>query len=135
LLSVDTTIAGRKQSRTAVAAGALLDTWTAHSWNEGIRVDCLGALDRLTVTTRHSTYEIIVLAHGSSEVMVRGGDFFPEFTRARVSGSSLGGSFLKLHTVHVGFRMELADGTRSIVTSPVRDISLTTEVGFATQVM
>ncbi len=132
---MDTTIAGRKQRRTAVASSALLDTWTAHPWDEGVRVDRLGALDRLTVTTRHSTYELIVLSPGTSEVMVRGGAFFPEFTRARVSGSSLGGSFLKLHTVHVGFRMELADGSRSIITSPVRDISLATGVGSAKQIM
>jgi len=50
---------------------------------------------------------------------VRGGAFFPEFTRVRVAGSSLGGSFLKLHGVYLGFRMELADGGRMIVTSPV----------------
>jgi hypothetical protein len=121
---VDTTVGGLKQTRTLVSAGALLDTWTAHSWAEGIRVDRLTALDRLTVTTRHSTYELIVLSPTTAEVMVRGGSFFPEFTRARVSGSSLGGSFLKLHTIHRGFRMELADGMRSVVTSPVQDLSL-----------
>jgi hypothetical protein len=121
---VNTTISGRRQSQTAVSSSAVLDTWTAHPWDEGIRVDRLGALDRLTVTTLHSTYELIVLNPGTAEVMVRGGAFFPDFTRARVSGSSLGGSFLKLHTVHVGFRMEIADGARSIVTSPVRDLSV-----------
>ena len=122
---MDTTIRIPKRPGTVVNSGALLDTWTAHPWDEGVRVDRLCCHDRLTVTTRHSTYELIILAPASAEVMVRGGAFFPEFTRARVSGSSLGGSFLKLHTIHLGFRMELADGSRAIITSPVKDVSLT----------
>src|SRR5262245_61658785 len=134
-LAMDTTVGGPRQSGALVAASALLDTWTSQSWDDGVRIDRLTSLDRLTVTTRHSTYELIVLTPATSEVMVRGGAFFPEFTRARVSGSSLGGSFLKLHTIHAGFRMELADGARSIVTSPVQDISITSEGGPANQVM
>ena len=73
--------------------------------------------------------ELIVLTPGTAEVMVRGGAFFPEFTRARISGSSLGGSFLKLHTIHEGFRMELAEGGRVVITSPVQDVSLTSGDG------
>ena len=111
------------RSGNLVSAGALLDTWTSHDWSDGVRVDRLVALDRLDVTTCNSKYEIIVLAPSTADVMVRGGAFFPEFTRARVAGSSLGGSFLKLHTIHPGFRLELADGSRCIVTSPVRHIT------------
>jgi hypothetical protein len=55
--------------------------------------------------------------------MVRGGAFFPDFTRVRVAGSSLGGSFLKLHGIYIGFRMELADGARMVVTSPVETVT------------
>jgi hypothetical protein len=132
---VDTTIGAPRQTRTLVSTGALLETWTAHSWAEGIRVDRLSTLDRLTVTTRHSTYEIIVLSPANAEVMVRGGSFYPEFTRARVSGSSLGGSFLKLHTIHRGFRMELADGSRSVITSPVQDLSVAPARSSREQVM
>jgi hypothetical protein len=40
-----------------------------------------------------------------------------------VAGSSLGGSFLKVHGIYVGFRMELSDGSRMIVTSPVEEVS------------
>jgi hypothetical protein len=53
---------------------------------------------------------------------VRGGKFFPEFTDAHVAGSSLGGSFLKLRGIYVGFCLELHRGTHTIVTSPVRSI-------------
>jgi hypothetical protein len=76
------------------------------------------------VRTLNSTYELVVVTPGNAEVAVRGGAFFPSFARVHVAGSSLGGSFLKLHSIHVGFRMELVSAAQSIVTSPVQDISL-----------
>ena len=105
-------------------SSAVLRTWQEHPWTDGISVDELSPLDRLIVHTRHSIYEVITTAAGSAEVLVRGGSFFPEFTSARLSGCSLGGSFLKLRSVHVGFCMEFALDRRVIVTSPVRSISL-----------
>ena len=113
---------GKGTTDDLVPSGALLDTWSAHGWSDGILVSRLAAFDRLTIRTRHSTYELIVVAPEGAEVLVRGGAFFPEFTRARVAGSSLGGSFLKLHGIYPGFRMELSDGARMIVTSPVEMI-------------
>ena len=106
-----------------VPAGALLDTWSAHAWSDGIMVDRLSALDRLIIRTRHSLYEIVIMAPETAEVLVRGGAYFPVFTRAKVAGSSLGGSFLKVHGIYVGFRMELSDGARMIVTSPVEEVA------------
>ena len=105
-------------------SSAVLRTWQEHPWAEGVAVDQLAPLDRLIVNTHHSTYEVIATAAGSAEVLVRGGSFFPEFTSARLSGCSLGGSFLKLRSVHVGFCMEFALDRRVIVTSPVRAISI-----------
>ena len=102
-----------------VPSGALLDTWTARGWTDGLLISQLSAFDHLVIRTRHSTYEMVVISPEGAEVMVRGGAFFPEFTRVRVAGSSLGGSFLKLHGIYLGYRMELADGARMIVTSPV----------------
>jgi len=102
-----------------VPSGALLDTWTARGWTDGLLISQLSAFDHLVIRTRHSTYEMVIVSPEGAEVMVRGGTFFPEFTRVRVAGSSLGGSFLKLHGIYLGFRMELADGARMIVTSPV----------------
>jgi hypothetical protein len=119
-----TTITNEAKASSLVPSGALLDTWTAHQWQDGVRVDRLIAMDRLMIRTQNSTYEIIVVAAGTADVVVRGGAFFPEFTRARVAGSSLGGSLLKLHSIHVGFRMELADGQRTIWTSPVRHVAM-----------
>jgi hypothetical protein len=107
-----------------VATGALLDRWAGHDWRDGMHIGELLPLDRLTIRTLNSTYEIVVVTPESADVAVRGGAFFPTFARVQVAGSSLGGSFLKLHSIHLGFRMELVFNARSIVTSAVQEISI-----------
>ena len=109
---------------TAVPAAAVLSTWNSHSWDNGLHIEQLTALDRLTVLTQHSTYDIVIVSPATGEVLVRGGEFFPEFTSVRLAGSTLGGSFLKMRSVHLGFRIEFAVGRGVIVTSPVRTISV-----------
>lgn len=118
----------------AVPASAVLSSWQAYAWRDGIQVDQLAALDRVTVRTRHSTYEIILLAPASAEILVRGGEFFPTFTRARLAGCTLGGSFLKLRSIHVGFHMEFALAEGVIITSPVSTISLVSPVASSRRV-
>jgi hypothetical protein len=118
---MDTTIIRRQ---TAVPASATLSAWQHHPWSDGVSIDQLSPLDRLIVRTRHSLYEIVATDAGSAEVLVRGGSFFPEFTPVRLAGASLGGSFLKLRSVHVGFAIEFACDMRAIITSPVRSISI-----------
>jgi hypothetical protein len=78
---------------------------------EGIQIDALQDLEMLTVRTRNSTYEIMVLRPRTGDVLVRGGLFFPAYTLARLAGSSLGGSIFKRHGVYVGFSMELQQST------------------------
>lgn len=124
---------GQANADDLVPSGALLDTWSAHGWSNGVLISRMAAFDRLTIRTRHSTYELIIVAPETAEVLVRGGAFFPDFTRARVAGSSLGGSFLKLHGIYPGFRMELSDGARMIVTSPVRQVEKIKEAGTGTR--
>ena len=109
---------------TAVPASAVLSAWNDYTWRDGIRVDDLLALDRVTVETRHSTYEIVLVSPSSAEILVLGGAFFPEFTAARLAGATLGGSFLKLRSIHIGFRVEFAVGKGVIITSPVSTISI-----------
>ena len=118
---------------TAVPASAVLSTWNQHEWRDGVHVDQLTALDRVSVLTLNSTYEIVITSTTTGEVLVRGGEFFPQFTAVRLAGSTLGGSFLKLRSIHVGFRIEFAVGKGVIITSPVRRITVapsarTTEV-------
>ena len=101
---------------------SVLAAWSAYDWRGGVHVDDLAALDRVVVRTHNSTYEIVVVSAESAEILVRGGAFFPDFTPARLAGSSLGGAFLKLRSVHVGFRLEIATERGFVLTSPVRSI-------------
>src|SRR5437667_6826925 len=110
--------------RSTVPAAALLTSWNSYSWKDGVCLDSLAALDRVTVLTRNSRYEIIVVAPAAGEVLVRGGSFFPEFTPARLAGCTLGGSFLKLRSVFTGFHMEFAFAGGVIITSPVGTIAV-----------
>ena len=108
----------------SVPASGVLSSWSAHDWRGGVHVNDLSALDRLVVETANSTYEIVLVSAASADVLVRGGAFFPVFTEARLAGSSLGGSFLKLRSVHVGFRLELGTDQGFIITSPVRAVGI-----------
>lgn len=107
-----------------VPASALLSSWSGRDWRDGVHVNDLSPLDRLIVITANSTYEIILVSPASADVLVRGGAFFPVFTPVRLAGSSLGGSFLKMRSVHVGFRLELGTDSGFIITSPVRTVAI-----------
>ena len=122
-----TSLAQTSSERLPVPASGVLSAWSAHDWRGGIHVDDLIALECLVVKTENSTYEIILLSPDTAQILVRGGAFFPVFTQARLAGSSLGGSFLKLRSVHVGFRLELSTERGFIITSPVRSVSRAAE--------
>jgi hypothetical protein len=93
--------------------------------SDGVQMDHLAVCDRLTVLTLYSTYEIVVVAPTEGKVLVRGGQFFPDFTPARLTGATRGGSFLKERSVHVGFRIEFVNARGYVLTSPVKAIALT----------
>ena len=107
-----------------VPSAALLSSWNSYSWKDGVCLDRLAALDRVTVLTRNSTYEIVVLSAATGDVLVRGGALFPGFTPVRLAGSTLGGSFLKLRSIYVGFHMEFATSGGVVITSPVGTIAV-----------
>ena len=101
---------------------AHLDAWVGRPWVDGIQVDALRDLDMLIVRTMNTVYEITLVTARTGEVIVRGGKFFPQPTRAVILGSSLGGAFLKLRGIYCGFALEVyASGTR-IVTSAVQSV-------------
>jgi hypothetical protein len=112
------------EEQTQVSAAALLDTWAAHPWDNGLQLDSLDEMDRLVVWTQNSRYEITVISPRAHEILVRGGRFFAEFTAARLSGSSLGGSFLKLGGIYVDFSMEMNANGQVVITSRVRTIEV-----------
>lgn len=89
---------------------------------EGIGIGSVADGTPLTIRTRHSTYEMI--AHGSArhDVLLKGGPFFPEWTEARLNGSTAGGSALKSGWIGIGLRMEIVVDRRTFTTSPVQSI-------------
>jgi hypothetical protein len=103
---------------------ASLDMWAHHEWTDGVQVDRLRELDELAVQTRNSLYRMVLLEPLRGEVLVQGGRFFPEATRAQFSGCSLGGAFLKLRGIYVGFRMEIQVGLEMVITSDVRSVEV-----------
>lgn len=103
---------------------ASLDGWTRHEWNDGLQLDQLRELDELSILTRNNLYRIVVIAPRDGDVLVQGGRFFPEPTRARFAGCSLGGAFLKQRGIYVGFRLEIQVGLERIITSDVRSIEV-----------
>jgi hypothetical protein len=105
-----------------VTVAAFLDTWSAFDWRDGLQVDRLLPLESVTVFTRNSRYEIVILAAEEARVLVRGGPFFPEFTPAHVAGSTLGGCFLKQRGIYAGFQLELTSGRQRIITSRVQSV-------------
>ena len=113
-----------RNNTVSCAAGALLDTWSSHSWTEGVQLETIEDMEKLAVHTENSLYEITVICGRTGDILVRGGRFFPEFTAARLAGSSLGGSFLKLRGIYVGFNIEIHFDKRLIITSRVRQISV-----------
>jgi hypothetical protein len=78
-------------------------------------------LTTLAVQTSNSLYEITVLNGHTGEVLVRGGDFFPERTAARLEGSTCGGSILKRRGIYVGLRMEIVPQPVELVSKVEHD--------------
>jgi hypothetical protein len=109
------------------SASALLDTWSSHDWSEGVQLEAMPDMETLAVRTENSTYEITVISGRTGDILIRGGRFFAEFTPARLAGSSLGGSFLKLRGIYVGFSLEIHFDKRLIITSRVRKIAVPVE--------
>ena len=88
----------------------------------GIQIDECPPLEQFIVRTRNSVYDLIVTGC-SGEVLIRGGLMFPEFRRARVIGATAGSHTAKLLGVYVGLCLELFADGRTVVTSPVVEIS------------
>lgn len=103
-------------------AGAILDTWVNHDWNNGLQLETVDDFTEIHVQTRNSVYVITAIDGFTREILVRGGRFFPEKTRAHLAGSSLGRGFLKLGGIYVGFSLEIVSSEDTIITTRVRSI-------------
>ena len=101
-----------------------LDAWSGLPWARGVQLRELRALETLEVRTKNTLYEITVMDPQHGDVLVRGGTFFPVYTKVRLAGASLAGSFLKLLGIYVGFSIEFSTGVETIVTTRVRQIDI-----------
>jgi hypothetical protein len=108
----------------SIPVDAMLDKWADDPWKNGVQVDCMEDMDKLVVQTRNSLYEIIIIDGPRGEILVRGGQFFPELTPARLAGATLGGSFCKMRGIYAGFRMEINAHGKRTVTTPVESIGV-----------
>jgi hypothetical protein len=79
-------------------------------------------LETIVVTTRSSTYELIVLRGHAGDVLVRGGSHFTEFRQVLFLGSTDGGS-LHPRTIDIGLRMQFIRGNQLVTTSAARSLS------------
>jgi hypothetical protein len=83
----------------------------------GVDLAELEPLTILLVWTWHSVYRIVVVE--GHEVLVQGGPFFSDLTRAHLDGASTGGRALKAGWIAVGHLMALRINGQVILTSPV----------------
>ena len=114
-----------------VPAGAILDTWAKDAWKNGIQIDRMEDMQRIDVWTRNNLYEITVIDGRSGDILVRGGQFFPELTPAHLAGATLGGSFCKMRGIYCGFNMEFSSDGKRIITTPAQTIIVYTLDGAA----
>ena len=104
----------------------ILSNWAERDWRraDGVQLDTLAHTQRLVVRTYQQAYEIFVLNGATGKVLVRGGRFFQEFSEATITGSSLGGAFLKQFGVYVGLRLEFNVCGETLLTAPIFSISI-----------
>ncbi len=103
---------------------APVDLIEAVSQADGIGLIDVDAFTTLVVRTDNSVYRITILKPHAREVLVQGGKFFPVRTRACLSGSTFGGSCLKMGWVGLGLHLEFHVGGQWIITSHVRAIAV-----------
>ena len=124
-IAATTTPHPRRRSPDAVPRHRTLDGVTAAvSQADGIALLEVDAFTTLVVRSDNSVYRITILQPHARKVLVQGGKFFPERTRACLNGSNFGGSCLKIGWVGLGLHMEFHAGDQWIIASHVRAIAV-----------
>ena len=114
------------QEQHSVPAAAVLSNWCDDPWTNGVQIEQMDDMQKLYVQTKNSLYEITVIDRRSGEILVRGGQLFPELTPAQLAGATLWGTFLKMRGIYVGFAMEINAGDQRFLTTRVREIAVET---------
>jgi hypothetical protein len=89
----------------------------------GVRLQDLKPGSRLEVHTRHTCYDLVVLS--GNEVMISGHPLYcPQPTPVTITGSTWGGSMLKVRFIGRGMHLEFhhPEYHMPIVTSPIQEI-------------
>ena len=124
-LAGDTAQPRRRRSSDLVPRHRTLDGFVeAVALGDGIALIEVDAFATLVVRTDNSVCGITILTTHRREVLVQGGTFFPEHTRACLNGSGGGGSCLKLGWIGIGLHLEFHAGDQWIITSHVREIGV-----------
>ena len=92
--------------------------------SQGVALQSLAAGTRLTVNTRNTRYQVVVLDPVTRQVTVSGGVTFRKGIQGRLEGATAGGSVLRLGWIGVGLRMELSTDDQRITTSAVRTVAI-----------
>jgi len=116
----------RQSARTSktVPAAATLDFWSNEPWTNGVQIEEMNEMQKVLVRTRNSVYEITVLDGWRGEIVVRGGQFFPNATPAWLAGATFGGSILKLRGIYIGLQMEIHAEDGPLLTTRVKMIAV-----------
>lgn len=105
-----------------------VDQGNAHlSSRRGVDLRSLPPGTELVVDTRNSRYRLVMLEDGPN-VLVQGGPYFGQETVARVEGSIVRGSLLKIGWIGLGLCLEMSARGQRIVTSCVRSIRIANSV-------
>jgi len=88
----------------------------------GIDVRSVRPGTELVVDTRASRYRLVIIDGDGSNALVQGGRYFRRETKARIDGSTLGGSLLKMGWIAVGLCVEISVRGQRIITSRIRSI-------------
>jgi hypothetical protein len=92
--------------------------------SQGIHISRLVAFQGVRIQTQNNPYSLFVLEPSEGKVLVRGGQYFPDFKEAYLCGSSWGGSILRLGWIGLGMCLEIyVDGVR-IVTTPLKEFAV-----------
>lgn len=110
-------------------ANAVPDRWRLHAWGRGVQIDALSPLDRLTVYTSNSRYDVIVIRPETGLVLVRGGQLLGQPVYAYVAGSSLGGACIRPRGIYMGFFLALHFESQGLLTTHVRAIEQVPSAG------
>jgi hypothetical protein len=108
-----------------VPTRSTLDGFAAEAINKpGLAIRGLEPWSLVDVQTANTLYRLTILDPYESLILIQGGRHFADVTEARLSGSSFGGSLLKLHFIGCGMHLEVTTDDMKVVTSQIQSVTV-----------